>query len=160
MTPGTKGRITFRIAAVLFFLSALLEIFSVTSNVPLLGALRSGIIAVVYHLVYIALFVGLGIGLWRATPWGYKLVFATTLIYTLDKVLYLLYRDAMKAWLERQLISYADIWQYIEIETFLNWITLVMLLFVACWWGFAGYTYLRREYFGAGQKKDADVRAP
>ncbi|MGD2268836.1 MAG: hypothetical protein PVI06_00435 [Desulfobacterales bacterium] len=154
MMSGTKGRITFRIAAILFFLSALLEIFSVTSNVPLLGALRGGIIAVVYHLVYIALFVGLGIGLWRATPWGYKLVFATTLIYTLDKALYLLYRDAMKAWLKRQFISYADIWQYIEIETFLNWITLVMLLFVACWWGFAGYTYLRREYFGLGQKSD------
>ncbi|MGB9437032.1 MAG: hypothetical protein WCB15_03750 [Desulfobacterales bacterium] len=26
-------------------------------------------------------------------------------------------------------------------------ILLTTVLIVACWWGFAGYTYLRREYF-------------
>jgi hypothetical protein len=58
----------------------------------------------------------------------------------------------MKAWLMQQLSRYEEIWQLIDIETVLQMVTLIMLLFVACWWGFAVYTYLRRDYFGLGQK--------
>jgi hypothetical protein len=152
MSAGTKGKITFRTAAVLFLLSALLEIFSVTSKVALLGALRGGALAVIWHLVYISLFLGLGVGLWRAKPWGYKLVFVGTLFYTLDKVSNLLYTDFMKAWLMQQLSRYEDIWQLIDIGIDPQMVTLLMLLFVACWWGFAVYTYLRSDYFGVGQK--------
>ncbi len=148
MSSGIKGRITFRIAAVLFLLSALLEILSITSQVPLFGALRGGVVAVVYHLIYFLLFFGLGIGLWRAAPWGYKLVFAGTFFYTLDKVLYILYRDSMEAWLRQQLSRYEEMLQFIDIKIIFQMVTLLMLLFVACWWGFAVYTYWRREYFG------------
>ena len=155
MSAGTKGRITFRTAAVLFLLSALLEIFSVTSKVALLGALRGGAVAVIWHLVYFSLFLGLGVGLWRAKPWGYKLVFVGTLFYTLDKVSNLFYTDFMKAWLMQQLSRYEEIWQLIDIGAVLQIVTLIMLLFVACWWGFAVYTYLRRDYFGLGQKPQA-----
>lgn len=152
MSSGTKGKITFRTTAVLFLLSALLEIFSLTSKVALLGALRGGALAVIWHLVYISLFLGLGVGLWRAKPWGYKLVFVGTLFYTLDKVSNLFYTDFMKAWLMQQLSRYEEIWQLIDIGAVLQIVTLIMLLFVACWWGFAVYTYLRRDYFGLGQK--------
>jgi hypothetical protein len=148
MSSGPKGRITFRIAAVFFLLSALLEIFSITSEVPLFGALRGGVSAAIYHLIYFLLFMALGIGLWRAKPWGYRLVFAGTLLYTLDKVLYLLYRDSMKAWLRIQLSGYEEMLQFIDIGLILQMVILLMLLFVACWWGFAVYTYWRREYFG------------
>ena len=151
MGAGTKGRFTFRTAAVLFLLSALLEIFSVTSRVALWGAFRGGIVAVIWHLVYFSLFLGLGVGLWRAKPWGYKLVFVGTLFYTLDKVSTLFYTDFMKVWLMQQFSRYEDIWQLIDIGTVLQIFTLIMLLFVACWWGFAVYTYLRREYFGLGR---------
>ena len=152
MSSGTKGKITFRTTAVLFLLSALLEIFSLTSKVALLGALRGGALAVIWHLVYILLFLGLGVGLWRAKPWGYKLVFVGTLFYTLDKVSNLFYTDFKKAWLMQQLSRYEEIWQLIDIGAVLQIVTLIMLLFVACWWGFAVYTYLRRDYFGLGQK--------
>jgi hypothetical protein len=152
MSARTKGRITFRTAAVFFLLSALPEIFSLTSKVALWGALRGGALAVIWHLVYISFFLGLGVGLWRAKPWGYKLVFVGTLFYTLDKVSNLFYTDFMKAWLMQQLSRYEEIWQLIDIETVLQMVTLLMLLFVACWWGFAVYTYLRRDYFGVGQK--------
>ena len=152
MSAGTKGKITFRTTAVLFLLSALLEIFSLTSKVALLGALRGGALAVIWHLVYILLFLGLGVGLWRAKPWGYKLVFVGTLFYTLDKVSNLFYTDFKKAWLMQQLSRYEEIWQLIDIGAVLQIVTLIMLLFVACWWGFAVYTYLRRDYFGLGQK--------
>jgi hypothetical protein len=152
MSSGPKGRITFRIAAVFFLLSALLEIFSITSKVPLFGALRGGVSAAIYHLIYFLLFMALGIGLWRAKPWGYKLVFGGTLFYTLDKVSNLFYPDFIKAWLMQQFSRYGEIWQLIDIETLLQMVILLMLLLVACWWGFAVYTYLRKDYFGLGQK--------
>lgn len=154
MSSGPKGRITFRIAAIFFLLSALLEILSLTSQVPLFGALRGGAFVAVYHLIYFLLFLGLGIGLWRAKPWGYRLVFAGTLFYTLDKILYLLYRDTMKAWLRQQLSGYEEMLQFIDIGIILQMVILLMLLFVACWWGFAVYTYWRREYFGLRQKSE------
>ncbi len=152
MSASTKGRITFRTTAVLFLLSAVLEIFSVTSKVALWGALRGGVVAVIWHLIYFWLFLGLGVGLWRAKPWGYKLVFVGTLFYTLDKVSTLFHTDFMKTWLMQQFSRYEDIWQFIDIGAVLQIFTLLMLLFVACWWGFAVYTYLRRDYFGLGQK--------
>ena len=154
MSSGKKGRITFRTAAVLFGLSALLEILSITSKVALWGALRGGVVAVIWHLLYFSLFLGLGVGLWRAKPWGYKLVFVATLFYTLDKVSSLFYREFMKAWLMQQLSRYEDIWQLIDIGFVLQMVTLIMLVFVACWWGFAVYTYLRRDYFGLGQQPE------
>jgi hypothetical protein len=154
MSSGPKGRITFRIAAIFFLLSALLEILSLTSQVPLFGALRGGVVAVIWHLVYFSLFLGLAIGLWRAKPWGYKLVFVGTLLYTLDNVSTLFYREFMKAWLMQQLSRYEDIWQLIDIGIVLQMVTLMMLVFVACWWGFAVYTYWRREYFGLRQNSE------
>ena len=154
MSSGKKGRITFRTAAVLFGLSALLEILSITSKVALWGALRGGVVAVIWHLVYFSLFLGLGVGLWRAKPWGYKLVFVGTLFYTLDKVSTLFYREFMKAWLMQQLSRYEDIWQLINIGFVLQMVTLIMLVFVACWWGFAVYTYLRKDYFGLEQQPE------
>lgn len=159
MSSGPKGRITFRTAAIFFLLSALLEILSLTSQVPLFGKLRGGTLAAVYHLTYFLLFLGLGIGLWRARPWGYRLVFAGTLCYTLDKISYILYRNSMKAWLRQQLSGYEEMLQFIDIRMILALVTLLMLLFVACWWGFAAYTYWRREYFGLLKKvRDVDVR--
>ena len=150
MSVSAKGRMTFRTAAVLFFLSAVFEIFSFTSEVALLGALRGGVVAVVWHLLYLFLFLGLGLGLWRAKPWGYKLVFIVTVFYTLDKISMLFYPEFMKAWLTQLLSRRGDILQFIDIELVLTAVTLMMVLFVACWWGFAVYTYLRREYFGPG----------
>ena len=151
MGASTKGRITFRTAAVLFLLSALVEIFSITSKVELLGALRGGVVAVIWHLLYISLFMGLGVGLWRAKTWGYKLVFIGTVFYTLDKISILFYPEFMKAWLIQLLSRQRDILQFIDIELVLQMVTLMIVLFVACWWGFAVYTYLRRAYFKPGQ---------
>ena len=62
-----KGRTTFRIASVLFLLSAVFELFGVSSAALLLGAFRSGVAAALYHLFYALMYFALGIGLWRAT---------------------------------------------------------------------------------------------
>jgi len=48
--PRPQGYYTIRIAAVLFLLSAVVELVSVTTPVPWFGALRDGVPIVLYHL--------------------------------------------------------------------------------------------------------------
>jgi hypothetical protein len=88
--PARKGAFTIRAAAACFLASAFFEILSPTSRIPLFGALRGGAVAAGYHVIYFALFMAMGIGLWQARAWGYRMMFAGTIVYTLDKAIYLL----------------------------------------------------------------------
>jgi len=144
---GAKGRFTLRSAGVLFLLSGALEVFSLTSEVPLFGALRGGPVAVAYHLAYLALFLGMGIGLWQARPWTLRLVVGGGLFYTLDKLAYLLDRKTMELDLMGQLRGHEEIWHFVDKGYILHVVTITMVLFIAGWWGFAFYTYARRDYF-------------
>lgn len=144
-----KGQFTFRTAAVLFFLSALFEILSAGSETLLFGAIRGGVVAGIYHVVYVALFAALGVGLWGGKRWGYPLVFATTAVYTLDKLQFVLSRDALETLVTNQLAGYENELQLQGLDTALimQAIVLMSVTVVLCWWGFALYTYLRRDYF-------------
>ena len=158
MSSATKGRFTFRSAGVIFMLSAIAEIFSLTSEALLFGAVRGGIAATVYHLTYIMLFFFLGIGLWQGKPWGYKLVFIGTIFYTLDRAQYLLDRKAIETILIHQLGRYKEIWEQTDKGLVIQAVILMILLGIVCWWGFALYTYIRRDYFLAIEKR-SDVEA-
>ncbi|MBC8394611.1 MAG: hypothetical protein H8E17_18835 [Deltaproteobacteria bacterium] len=147
MSSGTKGRFTFRSAGVIFLLSAIAEIFSLTSEVLLFGAVRGGIAAAVYHLAYVSLFFFMGIGLWQGKPWGYKLVFIGTIFYTLDRAQYLLDRKSIEVSLAHQLGSYKEIWEQTDKGLVIQAVTLMILIGMVSWWGFALYTYIRRDYF-------------
>jgi hypothetical protein len=150
-----KGKWTFRSASLCFFLSVLLEFFfwvrlgrlPLTSPVLLFGAIREGIGAGIYHGLYDLLYLGLGIGLWRARPWAYKLVFLTTLIYTIDVIQGLLFPKALEAFLRLQMGGYEDLLQLIDFNLIRQAVMGVKAILVAGWWGFALYTYLRRAYF-------------
>jgi len=78
METKVKGRTTLRIAAVCFLASAVFEILDVLAPVPLLGAIRSGVAAMGYHLLFTAIFLAMGIGLWAGKPGGYGVVMAGT----------------------------------------------------------------------------------
>jgi len=147
MKTRIKGKFTFQTAGVLFFLSALLELFSIHSRVPLFGNVQSGMIAATYHLIYIVLFSALGFGLFKARPWGYRLVFAATAFYTLDRLVYVLDRKALEAYLATLLNKYGVTAGTLETGSILKVVMLAGIISAACWWGFAGYTYLRRQYF-------------
>jgi len=148
-TLGEKGRFTFRTAAVLFVVSAAFELFSITSEVPLFGAIVGGTGVGIYHAVYAALFLALGVGLWTATQWGYFLVFVTVLIYTTDKLQFILSRQAMESFISRQFGIYESelLSQGISKAMISQAIVLVTVFVILCWWGFALYTYIRRDYF-------------
>ena len=66
MKTRIKGKFTFQSAGILFALSALLELFSINSRIPLFGNVQGGIIAATYHLIYSVLFFFLGFGLYKA----------------------------------------------------------------------------------------------
>lgn len=148
-TERKKGHFTFRTAAVLLMASAVLELFTITSEVPLFGEIRGGISAGIYHLVYAALFLVLGIGLWSARKWGYTLVFVTTVIYTLDKLQLVLGHQALEAYVRTQMTGLESQLQSQGIDEALitQAIVLMAIVVVLCWWGFALYTWWRRDYF-------------
>lgn len=148
-TDRKKGHFTFRTAAVLLIASGLLELLSVTSEVPLFNEVRGGMAAAIYHLVYAGLFLVLGAGLWRAKKWGYTLVFVTTAVYTLDKLQLVLGRQALDTFIKAQFAGYDSQLQSRGIDTALitQAVVLMALVVVLCWWGFALYTWWRRDYF-------------
>ena len=152
-----KGRTTFRIAAVLFLLSAAFELVGIFSAVPLLGVFRGGFSAAVYHLLFAAIYLALGIGLWTASSWCYKLIFAATLLVTLDKLQYIIYRETILVEMMRRAGTYRQLLQAIDRQMFLQILMLVAALFAAGWWGFAAYTYFRRDYF---RSSNPDERRP
>lgn len=147
MKTKGKGRTTFRIAAVLFLLSAAFELAGIFSATALLGAYRGGGVAALYHLVFAAIDLALGIGLWKAGRWAYRLVFAAALLTTLDKLQYIIYREAIVAEMIRKGGPYRQLLEAIDRQVFLQVLTLVVAVFTVCWWGFAAYTYFRRDYF-------------
>ena len=147
MKSRAKGKFSFQTAGVLFALSALLEVFAINTRIPLFGNIQGGMIAATYHLIYVVLFFWLGFGLYRAKPWAYTLVFVTTALYTLDRLVYVLDRKALEIYLVTLLGKYGVTVGIPETGFILKVIMFATVLIVACWWGFAGYTYLRRAYF-------------
>jgi hypothetical protein len=146
-----KGTFTFRTAAVLFALSALFEFISLGTEVPLFGAIHGGRVAMAYHLVYAALYIGLGIGFWSAKRWAYPAVFAATAVYTLDELQTMfLSRDVIVERLMQEIAGSPELLQVVNKESMLQMVLLVSATFIACWWGFVWYTHLRRDYFKPG----------
>lgn len=146
-TQRKKGHFTFRTAAVFFFVTAVFELLGVGTPVPLFGELRGGAVTLVYHLMYAALFVALGASLWGARPWGYPLVFAATALYTLDRLQLLLSDAAMNAVVAQMHAEIGAAMPGIEMAPVSQAMVLLLVLFVAGWWGFALYTRWRRDYF-------------
>jgi len=133
-----KGHFTIRLAGFLFLLSAVLELASINSEAPLFGAMRGGSVGAAYHVVYFGIFAAMGLGLWRAEPWGPTAIFAGTAIYSADKLVYLLGDPT---------VGYGVLLDVLDAEMVRTAAATATLIALVCWWGFAGYVYARREYF-------------
>ena len=142
-----KGKWTFRTAAVLFVISALTEMVPPTAPVALFGAMSGGAVALFYHLFYAGLYVGLGVGLWQARPWGYTLVLFTTGVYTLDRLQLLVFRKAVLTDLLSKPGPLGEVLAAVDSHLLLTVFTAATLMVLLCWWGFAVYAYMRRDYF-------------
>ncbi len=150
--PRPKGAFTIKTAGVFFIATGGLTLISCTSDVPLLGAVRGGWIALCYNLLFAALFLGIGIGLIAARPWGYRLTLYGTVLYCLDKVLLLLDEPARQAYLtgSSTLQSFGPLLgvEGSDLTRLLDQALIILYLTsLGCWCGFALYLYFRRAYF-------------
>ncbi len=142
-----KGHFTFRTTAAFFALSALIELVGLTVPAPLFGEFRTGFTAVVYHLIYAALFLALAVGLWTARPWGYHAIFIGGALYTLDKLQFLMSGNVTQEFINTVFRGQEQLLRSVGPDMVTLSLTLVVIAFVLGWWGFAYYAYLRRAYF-------------
>ena len=70
-----------------------------------------------------------------------------TLLYTIDKVFFLLDRRTMEAYLTGPLKGNLGVLDLMDQDSVLQLTVVFSLLLVASWWGFALYIYFRRDYF-------------
>jgi len=142
----SKGSTTIKIAAWFFVVSGVVSLASLTSAVPLFGAMRSGSVALVYNLFYAALFLSVGIGLIIGHVWGYRLFMAGTIIYSLDGISFLLNKKTRNAYLAASGVT-RDVGSLIDVGMLDQWVFLASAISLLCWWGFALFVYIRRDYF-------------
>lgn len=149
MGTKVKGRTTLRLAAVCFLASALFEILDVFAPVPLMGAIRSGVAAMGYHLIFTAIFLAMGIGLWSSQAWGYRAIMAGTALYSIDKAQMLFARQAFFDYILQQFTSPTtrEIISLVPKELLLQAMTVAYLLVLLGWWSFAFYVRRRRSNF-------------
>jgi hypothetical protein len=138
-----KGHTTIRMAAIFILISALLEFTSILSEVPLFGAMRSGLVAVFYHLIFIGLLSFTGFALWRAKSWTPRMVLITSITYSID-MLYLLDMDVRYAEVGRLISQMNGI---IDEGFIMNIYTSMTMSTVLSWWGLTAYIYFRSSYF-------------
>jgi hypothetical protein len=156
MTHVSKGRATFRFAAVCFGLSAIWELLALQGEALLFGKIVGGSGAVVYHVVYAALFAWLALGLWTGSRSGYYILLATTILYTVDRLQLLFVGDILAAQIRQQLAGHEELLQLVSMDYLLQVLTVTVLAIVLCWWGFVGYAYYRRDYFGISREPRAN----
>ena len=141
---GIMGpRFTMRFAGFFFFVSALAEVASIVSPVSLFGAERSGVIAMIYHLLYVGIYGGMGLGLWTAKPWGFQMIFTGTMIYSVDRLLFLMYGQATSSLLS----DYGEMMGAGGQELVAQASALTVVATLLAWWGFVAYVYFKRDYF-------------
>lgn len=141
-----RGSTIIKSSGGLFLLSGVLSLASLTSDVPLFGAMRSGGIALCYNLFYVLLFSGMGLGLIMGRSWGYRLFMAGSAVYSLDRLSFLLSKSTRDAYLTASGVS-QDVRSLIDVSMFDDGIFLATGIMLLCSWGFVFYIYLRRDYF-------------
>ena len=133
-----KGYFTIRLAGFFFLASAVLEVATTSSEVPLFGAIRGGLAAAIYPLLYAAIFAIMGAGLWRMDRWGPSVILAGTIFFSIDRLVFLL---------GDRTLGYEDLLAFVEPEMVQTAVLTATLTAVVCWWGFAGYVLKRRDSF-------------
>jgi hypothetical protein len=145
---GAAGRRSFTMLTTgwLLVVSGTWMLVTCTSPVPLLGAVRDGIIAVSYNGVFGMLMLAMGYALASRKPWALKATAFTTAAYTLDKVLFIIDGPARRA-------ALGDGTQLLKslgpgTESMVDQVAVLMSwAFLAGWWGLVIYVYLKRGYF-------------
>jgi hypothetical protein len=154
-----KGAITLRLAGAFFLATAAYEVYSMTGAVPLAGAVRTGLIAVTYHLIFAAAYVAMGLGLLMLRPWGIPVLLAGTGLYTVDRLALLLDRAGILASigqssseLQGLILGTDGLGSLIDSDTIVHATRMETVVLLACWWAFALYAVGKRRLFKPDQR--------
>jgi hypothetical protein len=137
-----KSNFTIVSSGWLLILSGAALLVTVTSPVALLGAMRGGVVAVLYNSVFAIAFGTMGFALATRKPWALMATLATSVIYTLDKLEFLLDGAAREAALDEAdglLGSLGAAMDQVRV--------IISPVFLLCWWLFVAYLYAKRRYF-------------
>jgi len=141
------GHFTFVTSGWLLVLSGVFGLLFVTSGVPLLGALRHGAVAVVYNGITSAAFLAMGLAFVRRRPWAMRAVAAASVVYTLDKLLFLADAGARTAALGEGVTLVSGLLGRDGLAL-LDELSLAMALgLLVGWWAFVAWVYRHRGYF-------------
>jgi len=149
-----KGATTLRLAGAFFLITSAYEVYSMTGAVPLAGAVRTGLIAVTYHLIFAAAYVAMGLGLLMLRPWGMPVLLAGTGVYTIDRLALLLDRAGLLASIDKSnselqglILGTDGLGGLIDSDTIVHATRLETAVLLACWWGLAFYAVRKRRLF-------------
>ena len=148
-----KGGVTIKITGGLFCLSGVLSLTSLTTAVPLFGAMRGGAVALGYNGLFGLLFLGMGAGLLMRQRWGFQLFLAGTAVYSLDRLLFLMTPGTKDAYLATKGAT-PELSTLVDPAMLSQAVVLTGVVSLLCWWGFAGFVYLRRDYFGGAAEME------
>lgn len=138
----TKPNFTIASSGALLLLSGLWSLSSLTAPVALLGAMRTGFVALLYNGAFAALFMAMGYALLMKKTWALSVSWAATALYTLDKLELIFDEAARSAALGESSAMLGDFSALIDQ-------VLVMAggLFLLGWWSFVLFLYVKRGYF-------------
>ena len=152
-SAGAAGRRSFTMLTTgwLLAVSGAWMLVTCTSPVPLFGAVRGGIVAVLYNGVFGVLMLAMGYALAGRKPWALTATAAATAAYTLDKVLFILDGPARRA----SLAEFATAqFSGPGMESMVDQVAVLMsVAFLAGWWGLVIYIYLKRGYFRSSRRQ-------
>ncbi|MFA6034613.1 MAG: hypothetical protein WC889_17070 [Myxococcota bacterium] len=143
---GAGRNLTIFTSGWLLLLSGAWTLLQCTSPVPLFGALRGGVVAVVYNVMFGAALMSMGYAMAQRKPWALRAVAIATAVYTMDKLIFILDSQARLAAMgeNAQLINELDA----GMGAMLDRVTLMTpMAFLVGWWGLVAYIYVKRGYF-------------
>jgi hypothetical protein len=141
--PGPpKGSFTIVSSGWLLIVSGAASLVTVTSPVALLGAMRGGVVAVLYNAVFAIAFGAMGFALVSRKRWAITATLATSAIYTLEKLESLLDGAAKEAGMDEANGLLGSLGAAMEQVRMLT-----ALVFLLCWWLFVAYLFAKRRYF-------------
>jgi len=148
-TPDA-GVTTLRLAGVFFLLSAVYEAYTIHEGVPFAGAMREGTAAMAYHMVFTAVYVAMGLALIVLRPWGFLVFLSGTVVYVVDRILFLFDSAALHAWIGQQtegLDGLEDIGGLVDPDILVQSSRWAAMAMAACWVVFAIYVIAKRHLF-------------
>ena len=154
-TPRGAG--TLRSGGAFFVLSGLFEIYSLAEPVPLFGDMRGGLIAAISHLAYTGLYFVTGVGMIKLSFWGYRALMATTAIYSLNQLAFLVDSGAQQAAVQADLGSVSGLLGSDAAKMLSDSVQSTVLVLLLSWWAFALYAYFHRSAFQNASTKTRKI---